>query len=806
VSVSTTPSTVKITGTKTASSGTFQIVIDYVPGAGIKETMRAYNNNPAWNNHNIGFTETFEVPRILKFGNQEYDLSNYNGTTLNRAWIEANNAKITKLTDSLFYDFGIGYDNLESIKITWTGTVAKLSMNYLFVDDIVPYQEWFEVDPTFGYSTGNFYRAATTSSANTNCNSGTSTDTTATNVMDPSTGAGNCLFVAVEWDISSLPTTIVVTNTNFRIDTGSLLGVARNCDVKAMANRPSTASAATLWTDINDGTAYISNNAFCASAASDWVLDLGTSADTDIKNARAASQAWWGVGIPYNPNTRNADAHRVSFAQPELQITYVSSPPNNPTGLTATSNARQVQFSWTQSDGSGITDNLLGRSLDNSTYPVANKTSIGNVTSYTSTAYWRPGLLYYVNVTATNGGFNSTATYTSFTMDDYPDPPSIVLAPISGTAVNATRTAGASDGGDVVDDFGLRCEINNTGGWQTVVSNSTLPSNNKYTISSLWSTGDVIICQWRDGNDVGWSAWSANATYPAPPDAVDDLSVVSVFQTTAQISWTAPGLHGLPLWGYQVNFTTPWGSPLTEITVTNSSDTEYEIAGLTPNTQYSFRVSAVTGAGNNASGNIVNIATPSDFTPGDIDLDTENPLRFPIRFEATELNSTTTQLDVIYDNEFEMDCDMYFEFAQDTQSFDNLNGTAYSDNEDVSTFYFNNPENEVITIDCTDSITNATGTYQMIQSAFPLIELITNFRTGEYGTQGQFGALDLITIIVVIIAMIGFNRVNPAVGAIFMFIIVGSLAYFGIIQWYSAITGFIALILMLAIASTRKDD
>jgi hypothetical protein len=39
-----------------------------------------------------------------------------------------------------------------------------------------------------------------------------------------------------------------------------------------------------------------------------------------------------------------------------------------------------------------------------------------------------------------------------------------------------------------------------------------------------------------------------------------------------------------------------------------------------------------------------------------------------------------------------------------------------------------------------------------------------------------------------------------------MFILVGALASFGIVQWYSAVTGFIATIIMVAIGSTRKDD
>ena len=113
-------------------------------------------------------------------------------------------------------------------------------------------------------------------------------------------------------------------------------------------------------------------------------------------------------------------------------------------------------------------------------------------------------------------------------------------------------------------------------------------------------------------------------------------------------------------------------------------------------------------------------------------------------------------------------------------------------------------ENEVITVVCTDIGSNDSATYLLTQQQFPLLQQIDNFTDGTYGTMGQFGAIDLITLGAVIISMIGFNRVNHIVGVVFGVIMFGVLGWFGIIQWYTALTGGIATVMMLAIASQRK--
>ena len=79
-----------------------------------------------------------------------------------------------------------------------------------------------------------------------------------------------------------------------------------------------------------------------------------------------------------------------------------------------------------------------------------------------------------------------------------------------------------------------------------------------------------------------------------------------------------------------------------------------------------------------------------------------------------------------------------------------------------------------------------------------------NFSSGVYGTQGNLGAVDLVALGSIIIMMVGFNRVNESVGAIFAVIIIGVLTFFEITEWYSFMFGTFAVVIMLTIASTRK--
>lgn len=296
------------------------------------------------------------------------------------------------------------------------------------------------------------------------------------------------------------------------------------------------------------------------------------------------------------------------------------------------------------------------------------------------------------------------------------------------------------------------------------------------------------------------------------PDAELLLHYHTIADTSVNLEWYAVNMHNQALQGYQINYTTPQGNPMTVIVnSTNSSGVSWTISNLIQNTPYSFRLGVWGNETGNFSGNILNTQTltftPFNYTAGNLTLGQTNSVLEPITFATSTPNSTTTDLMVTYPNTYNMSCNLGYQFAQNNRTYYNLPSTPIiGSNLETSTFTFRNATNDIITATCTDLKSNATNKYVLTQNStqFPLIQQVDEFRAGVFGTHGNFGAIDFITLLVVIISMIGLNRVNETVGVVFSIAIVGALAYFHIIQFPTIIFAAIAVILVIVVTSTRK--
>ena len=82
----------------------------------------------------------------------------------------------------------------------------------------------------------------------------------------------------------------------------------------------------------------------------------------------------------------------------------------------------------------------------------------------------------------------------------------------------------------------------------------------------------------------------AEDKWPTIPDAVSDLAVTGG-DGTLDLSWSAPSSNGLPFSLYVIEYT-PSGGSATTVTTSNTS---YQITGLTNDTEYSVRVGAIIG-------------------------------------------------------------------------------------------------------------------------------------------------------------------------------------------------------------------
>jgi len=284
------------------------------------------------------------------------------------------------------------------------------------------------------------------------------------------------------------------------------------------------------------------------------------------------------------------------------------------------------------------------------------------------------------------------------------------------------------------------------------------------------------------------------------------------------LNWTQPFLGGGSLQGgYQVNFTTPHAEPLTILVDdTDSTFTEFTVSGLTELTNYTFRVSAINQAGLNVTGLKLNITTLDDFTEEnftvgfigefpDSAIDETNLDLIPIRFERIDINDTTVRLNVTYANNIDLACQFDYKFAMTESFFDSpLDTVSVGGGDQETSFLFTDFENEVVDVFCWNEVNNQSGSYILTQTNFPLLQQIQAFRDGDFGTAGMFGILDMVTLMVIIISMIGFNRVNETVGAIFNIIFIGALSFFEIIELSTTIFAAVALVLMLVIITTRK--
>ena len=324
------------------------------------------------------------------------------------------------------------------------------------------------------------------------------------------------------------------------------------------------------------------------------------------------------------------------------------------------------------------------------------------------------------------------------------------------------------------------------------------------------SIGDVIV------SDVTWDSHQVAQDYQnyidhlVRPQNVTDLDIDAISLSTATLGWTAPETYEETLLGYQINYTTPYGAPATILlNNTGTDDVSYSVSGLTFATPYSFRVQAWSSGGNSyGSGNIANgTTTGADYAIGNLTIPTDsNPNTTPFQWTRTEVNGTTTLLALTYPSTYDPEVTIASRFANTDTTYTNLNYTDLGDGTYQALFYFYGATNDLITATATDDTTDDTSTYQLTWTQFPLLDQLNGFRDGTYGTQGMFGAVDLITLGVIILSMIGFNRVNAAAGAIFSIIIIGALSYFGIITWPGAVAAGLAALVLLAVSSHHKEE
>ena len=750
----------------------------------------------------FGFDQIIDLNRdTIMFNDIQRDLDNFNGTTFDKQWLDTNKANVIDFLNNFYFDFDLGYENLYSITIIDTGAnKSRLIFDYRTSVPLLP-NETLIIDPTWGYTTGTII-----SIADTGCNA-TADSSSNTGYVGTNAGGTLCSNSAYYFDITTLPDDAIISAVNFRSDTTEIYDAASTvCRVLTMSGNPSTMTDQQILDDMWAGSLYTTLTTECRVVANNYVISpAGFVSDLQ---AELAVDNEWSIGI----NGTNYIASQLARLEvPELEVTYiVGSPPNPITSLNATNiGANSVDIIWAapNSFGSGTFQNYTANSTTPWDQPL---TFVGNTTSlFYNVTGLTFGTQYSFRVSAvTEIPYNTTGSYIlniTTASNTYGGAPTQLTATSGLPTTITTRWNSAIM--DNILGYRIERETPIDTGWATLVSNTTNTITN-YNDTSVTTN---IKYNYRVSalNGSGFSSVSNEADSYAYhiPDAVTDLVGTATDFSTVELDWTAPALYA-DLIGYRVNFTTPYGDPVS-IALPNpyTTGTSGTIFDLIPGGNYSFRVAPVTIFGANASGNIVNVTTSSFLTPGDLTTgDITNTEDFKIFFDRDDINATAIQVDVTYSDTYDLSCDLSYQLARSNQTYSNMTETVVSADEVESSFLFINATGDIIHIKCWDVNTGDEAMYVLTITDFPFLDQIGNMRNGTYGTYFQIGAIDGVTLMICILAMIGFNRTNPIGGIVFLVITVGVLSFFQIITYPIVMYPALALLMVWGFISTRKDD
>lgn len=512
---------------------------------GFKETFKVTHDGT----EKLGITQTIHTGAEIVIGDTTINIAEYNGQSFNREFIVDNQAEILKLTDSINYDFDEGINSLTNVNIIYENNKYKVNLDYSSGDFV----GYLEIDPTFTSVTAN-YQASLYDSNNNNVfedNPSTVGVSVVTSyqidIGRVSTSEGNDgKRGVVEWDISSIPNTSIITDTIITFDM-VIYGSADNCEFRELTIQPSTSSSSTgLWQDIKANTIYVDNSSLCASASTGNVLDLGTDADADVTSN--LSSGWFALGMMSENENIDSSYHLSRMEMnPTLTVVYtILTAPDPPTNLsTAQTVANQINLTFSapvDDGGSAITNYkiyLAGTLID----------TIGNITTYTDTISGSEiGSSLVYTVKATNGiGDSSASSSSTITAWDVPDQVT-GLTGVVGIPIVLSWNAPSSD--DTITSY----KIYRGGSLLTTLGNVLTYSDSaisggttySYTVSSVSAVGE--------GTQSSPVSVLAGVPYNAPTNVSVTIPSPNSAPLSPVITWTAStaGSATGTLTGYEI--------------------------------------------------------------------------------------------------------------------------------------------------------------------------------------------------------------------------------------------------------------
>ena len=519
-----------------------------------------------------------------------------------------------------------------------------------------------------------------------------------------------------------------------------------------------------------------------------------------------------GQGVQYNYRVSSINGANTSSPSSESDSTTFGAP-SKVTGLTVSNpSVDSLDLSWSTPSANGFA--IEGYKIERESPIGGGWSTIVADTGNTNTTYVDEGLSagtqYNYRISAINeGGIGSPSDPVSDITLTTP-PTLLIVNPVGTSTSTLDLSWNAPVPSTGVTGYKIEREDSVGGGWNTIVADTgntdTTYTDTGLSVNTFYNYRVSAITS----NGVSATSNTYSQTTYALPDPVDDLTAVATDLIGVRLEWTEPDTLNGYLLGYKIIFTTPIGTPDTVyLENTFSSDTTHDVTGLVSSQDYSFSVSAITIHGENFVGaNVADATAFSEFDVGNVNLPKgPNPTSNPIKFSLNEIDDDTDDLVVTYDSSQDLSCTFDYKFSRENQTYSDLLKTPTGSGSAVtSTFTINDAENDIIDIYCWDILNPDTDeSYRISQESVPLFNQITDFQDGLFGTGGNFGALDFVTLLAIVVSMIGFNRVNPAVGIIVMVFVLGALSYYGLIELTTLIFGVIALVILLAIGTVRKS-
>ena len=301
-------------------------------------------------------------------------------------------------------------------------------------------------------------------------------------------------------------------------------------------------------------------------------------------------------------------------------VSQPSIPPAAPGNLVATANGtNRIDLTWADNanNESGF---KIERSLDgvNSWTQIA--TPAANATSYSDQTGLSQGTQYFYRIRATNAVGDSGNSKVADATTAIPQPPAaptnLVATPAGTNQINLTWTDNANN----ETGFVVERSLDGSTGWTQIAT----PAANavSYNNTTGLSPGTQYFYRVRATNGVGPSGDSniddATTAVPTAPAAPSNLAATAASQTQINLTWTDNANNET---GFIVERSLNGVNGWTQIATPAANATSFSNnSGLSPSTQYFYRVRATNGVGPSNNSNVASATTPaaSAFTDRDL--------------------------------------------------------------------------------------------------------------------------------------------------------------------------------------------